>query len=240
MSEDLLTAGIFAAALLYSSVGHGGASGYLAMMAIFNVAPHEMRPAALVLNILVASIGTIRFHRAGAFRWSLFWPFAAASVPCAFLGGLSSLSAGTVKLLMGFVLLFAATRLLRDFTGQASRTLKIPAALAAGAGIGLLSGMTGVGGGILLSPLMLMRGWANARTTCAISAAFIVVNSIAGMLGLMISGVRLPSELVIWSFAALAGGHIGSGLGSRRLDGDALRRLLAVVLIVAGLKMLLT
>ncbi len=239
MSDFLLMAGIFAAAILYSSIGHGGASGYLAVMALFNEAPEAMRPVALILNILVASIGAIRFYRAGAFRWSIFWPFAIASVPCAFLGGASALPATTYKQLVGLVLLFAAFRLFRKPASQPWRTLTLPGALAAGAGIGLLSGLTGVGGGIFLSPLILMMGWADPKTTCGVSAAFIVVNSIAGFLGLMTSGVHLPADLALWTLAALAGGLVGSEFGSRRLAGTTLRRLLSAVLVIAGLKMML-
>jgi uncharacterized membrane protein YfcA len=239
MSDFALVACIFAAALLYSSVGHGGASGYLAVMALFNVAPQSMRPAALILNVLVASIATIRFYRAGSFNWSIFWPLALASVPCAFLGGTRTLPPGIYEQLVGVVLLLAAYRVFRTPVLDASRPVAIPVALVCGAGIGLLSGLTGVGGGIFLSPILLIMGWANAKQTCGVSAAFILLNSIAGALGLLVAGGRPPASISYWTLAAMAGGLIGSDLGSRRLAGPTLRRLMAAVLVIAGLKMIL-
>jgi len=240
MSDILILACLFLAALLYSSVGHGGGSGYLAVMALFGVAPESMRPAALCLNILVASIGTFRFYRADAFSWSHFWPFAIASVPCAFLGGTITLPTTMYKQVVGVVLLYAAYRLFRKPTSDSSRPVPIGVALLCGAGIGLLSGLTGVGGGIFLSPLLILMGWTNTRQTCGVSAAFILVNSISGLLGLVSKGATLPDALPYWLIAAVAGGLIGSDLGSQRLPSPTLRRLLAVVLVIAGLKMIYT
>ena len=239
----LLTLLIFIAALLYSSVGHGGASGYLAAMALFGVAPEMMKPTALVLNLFVASIGTVRYARAGCFSWNIFWPFAVVSIPFAFLGGRWTLPDASYKTILGLVLLFAAWRLALKPSASATPTTKpvvLPLALVFGAGIGLLSGLTGVGGGIFLSPLLLLLGWAEIRKTAGVSAAFILVNSVAGLLGHWQSVKSLPGDIIWWAPAAFVGGLIGAELGSRRLTPLLMRRLLAAVLVVAGLKMLLT
>jgi len=238
----LLTLLIFIAALLYSSVGHGGASGYLAAMALFGLAPEVMKPTALVLNLFVASIGTVRYARAGCFSWNIFWPFAVLSIPCAFLGGMWKLPDASYKIILGIVLLFAAWRLAFQISASANPVQKpivLPLALFFGAGIGLLSGLTGIGGGIFLSPLLLFMGWAEIRKTAGVSAAFILVNSVAGLLGHWHSVKSLPSDIVWWVVAAFAGGLLGAELGSRRLSPLLMRRLLATVLLVAGVKMLL-
>lgn len=240
MTDVALILCIFAAALLYSSVGHAGASGYLAAMALFNIAPDSMRPAALVLNILVAMIGTVRFHRAGCFSWSLFWPFALVSIPCAFVGGTLTLPNPVYKWIVGVVLMFAAYRLWRKPISDASRTVPVWVALVCGGAIGLLSGLIGVGGGIFLSPLLLLMGWADTRTTAGVSVAFILVNSIAGIIGLVSQGAQFPAQLPYWTAAAIIGGAIGSELGSRRLASPTLRRLMAVVLVIAAIKLLLS
>ena len=234
-----LCALVFVAALLYSMVGHAGASGYLAAMALVGVAPAVMKPTALTLNILVATVGTVQFVRAGRFSWSLFWPFALGSVPFAFLGGSLALPIPLYKRLLALVLLYAATRLFRTSTGSGaeSRALRRPIAVASGAGIGFLSGLTGVGGGIFLSPLMNIMGWADARRTAGVSIAFILVNSVSGLLGHLSSVRFLPREIGILAGVALVGGFIGSTLGSRRLPNPVLRRLLAVVLLVAAAKL---
>ena len=239
----LLTCLIFIAALLYASVGHAGASGYLAAMALFSVAPEEMKPTALVLNLLVASVGTMRYARAGCFAWNIFWPFAVLSIPFAFLGGMWKLPVATYKLILGTVLLFAAWRLAIKQSAQAPMTQKpivLPLALALGALIGLLSGLTGVGGGIFLSPVLLLLGWADVRRTAGVSIVFILVNSAAGLLGHIESVKSLPHQVVWWAPAAFIGGLVGAELGSHRLTPLLMRRMLAVVLVVAGLKMLLS
>ena len=233
---------IFLAALLYSSVGHGGASGYLAAMALVGVAPEAMKPVALSLNILVSSIALARFHRVNAFQWKLFWPFAATSIPMAFAGGMLSLSAGAYKSLVGAVLVFAAIQMFRAASGQPVHEPKppvVPVALGAGAGIGFLSGATGVGGGIFLSPLLILAGWATARNTAGVSAAFILSNSASGLLGHWASIRYIPEQIWILAAAAVAGGLIGSTVGSRKLSNALLRRTLAVVLAVAGLKFII-
>jgi uncharacterized protein len=232
---------IFAAALLYSSVGHAGASGYLAAMALFGVAPDVMKPTALVLNILVAAIATVKFYRAGCFSWSMFWPFALGSVPFAFIGGAISLPGYLYKPVVGIVLFYAAYRLLApssDANSKQLKTVPIAWALVLGISIGLLSGLTGVGGGIFLSPVLLFMGWAEARQTAGISAPFILLNSIAGLSGHLFSISTLPSAIPIWAVAAIAGGSIGADYGSRRFGNILIKRLLAAVLVIAGFKML--
>ncbi|MCA1567820.1 MAG: sulfite exporter TauE/SafE family protein [Acidobacteria bacterium] len=233
---------ILAAAALYSSVGHAGASGYLAAMALFGLAPATMKPAALCLNVLVATIATFRFRRAGCFHWPLFWPFAVASLPLAFVGGAITLPTTIYKQVVGLTLLYAAVRLFLYTRAKAEAAATRPAPLAAavlsGGLIGLLSGLTGVGGGIFLSPLLLLMGWADTRRTAGVSAAFILVNSIAGLLGNLTNQQTLPPALPYFALAAIGGGVIGSEFGSRRLANVTIRRLLAVVLVVAGVKMI--
>jgi hypothetical protein len=235
---------ILAAATLYSSVGHGGASGYLAAMALFGLAPASMKPAALCLNILVATIATFRFRRAGCFHWPLFWPFAVASLPLAFVGGAITLPTTIYKQVVGLTLLYAAVRLLLYTRAKAEATVAtrtsppLAAAMLSGGLIGLLSGLTGVGGGIFLSPLLLLMRWADTRRTAGVSAAFILVNSIAGLLGNLTNRQTLPHALPYFALAAIVGGVIGSEFGSRRLASVTIRRLLAVVLVVAGVKMI--
>lgn len=241
--EDLLLALLIGmAALLYSSVGHAGASGYLAAMALLGVAPAVMKPAALALNVLVASIATVKFQRAGAFSWRIFWPLAITSIPCAWLGGTLALPGHIFKPVVGAVLLFAAWQLFRTAATpvvvaarEPSRWLLMPI----GAGLGLLSGLTGVGGGIFLSPLLLLLGWAETRVVSGIAALFILVNSMAGLAGTLQTGATLPPALPLWAAAAAIGGWIGASYGSKKLAGTTIRRLLALVLVIAGGKMLL-
>jgi uncharacterized membrane protein YfcA len=230
-----LTAAVFAVALLYSSVGHAGASGYLAVMALAGLAPAVIKPTALVLNILVASIGTWQFWRAGHFSWRLFWPFAVLAVPCAFVGGRLSLPAETFRLLLGVVLLASAARfLVRPAETDNPRPPARPVALGVGAGLGLLAGLTGTGGGIFLTPLLLMMRWARTKEAAAVSALFILVNSTAGLLGNLSATRSVPALAAPLAVAAVAGGVVGSYCGSRRFPAAAVRRLLAAVLLVAG------
>jgi uncharacterized membrane protein YfcA len=235
---------ILAAAMLYSSVGHAGASGYLAAMALFGLAPAVMKPTALTLNILVATIATVKFHRAGCFSWRLLLPFAAASIPFAFIGGYITLPGHWYKTLVGVILLFAAFRLFRVAHKATDQTevKQIPlwAGLLSGAVIGLLAGFTGTGGGIFLSPLLLFMGWAETRQSSGLSAAFILVNSIAGLLGNVSSVGALPGSIFVFAPAAIVGGLVGAEYGSKHIAGANLRRLLAVVLIIAGLKLIFT
>ncbi|MGH8560378.1 MAG: sulfite exporter TauE/SafE family protein [Nevskiales bacterium] len=237
----LLTAGIFFIALLYSSVGHAGASGYIAVMSLLSVAPAVIKPTALVLNIMVATIGTVQFWRAGHFSWRLFWPFALLSVPFAFVGGYINLPAHLFKVLVGCILLYSAARfLLKPPPEQAPNTPPLPLALSFGAGIGLLSGLTGTGGGIFLTPLLLLMHWARAKSAAAVSALFILLNSISGLLGNLSSTRQFPTFALVLLVAAATGGLIGSYFGSRRFDPAVIKRFLAVVLLIAGCKLILT
>jgi len=240
----LLAAGMLLAAFGYAAVGHGGASAYLAAMALAGMAPQQMRPVALLLNILVASLATWKFYRAGHFRWRLFWPFAAVSLPLAYVGGAISLPGQAYKVLVGMVLLYAAWQLWRSGRqGEEMRALHEPpiaAAMAIGAVMGLLAGLTGVGGGIFLSPLLLMLGWAGTKQTSAVAAPFILANSAAGLAAVSVTGgASLPGYVWILAPVVLAGGWLGAEYGSRRFANPLVRRVLAVVLALAGAKMIL-
>ncbi len=241
VSETIAIALLFLiGAALYSSVGHGGASSYLAVMGLFSLSPEVMKPTALALNILVATVATIKFYRAGLFKWELFWPFAVVSIPAAFVGGATMLSARAYKILVGIVLLYAAVWLFRSSLRQATTEPHAPplwAALISGLVIGFLSGITGVGGGIFLSPLLLYMGWSEMRATSAIAAPFILVNSIAGLFGHLSSVSHLPSNIPVWGAAVLIGGWVGATYGSKRAPTPMLRQLLSLVLIVAGVKL---
>lgn len=237
----LLVGGIFAVAFLYSSVGHAGASGYIAVMSLCGLTAVFIRPTALVLNILVASVGAVQFWRAGHFSWRLFWPFAALSVPCAFLGGYLHVSSPVLKPLLGAVLLVSAGRLfLRHGDPAQTMAPSVGLSLSTGAGIGFLSGLTGTGGGIFLTPLLLFCGWTYTRRAAAVSVLFILVNSVAGLIGYLTSGRPVPRDA--WWLAAVAvlAGTIGSYLGSRRLPVRAISLLLATVLVIAALKLIFT
>lgn len=237
----ILTAGVFTVAILYSSVGHAGASGYIAVMSLLSVAPPEIRPIALTLNILVASIGTWQFWRAGHFSWSLFWPFALLSVPAAFIGGYLNLPTHIFKVLVGIVLLFSAAQfLLRPPAEADPKRPPVTVAVAIGGILGLLSGLTGTGGGIFLTPLLILLGWARTKSAAAVSAPFILLNSASGLLGNLSATKSFPSFAVVLLIAAVIGGSIGSYFGSRRLPHMAIKRLLAVVLTIAGFKLILT
>lgn len=228
-------------ALLYSSVGHAGASGYLAAMALFDVAPAQMKPIALVLNAVVAVIGAWNFWRGGWFRWRLFWPFALTSIPAALIGGAVTLPDIYYRPLVGAVLVYSGIRLLLPVAHNEAvpRPPSVPVALIAGGVLGLLSGLTGVGGGIFLSPLVVLAGWGTVREASGVAAPFILVNSIAGLAGRGLVVTTLPAAIPLWLLGVIAGGALGSWLGSRRLPTLSIRRLLAVVLLLAGGKMLL-
>jgi len=238
-----LAAGMLVAAFAYASVGHGGASAYIAAMALAGIAPAEMRPIALSLNLLVSGIATYKFARAGYFRWRLFWPFAAVSVPLAFVGGAITLPGHAYKVLVGVVLIYAAWQLWRSAkAGEEMREVRQPPvvlAMAVGAILGLLSGLTGVGGGIFLSPLLLIAGWAGTKQTSAVAAPFILVNSIAGLAaGFTMKSATLPPQIWMLALAVLVGGWLGAEYGSRRFTNPFIRRMLAIVLALAGAKML--
>jgi uncharacterized membrane protein YfcA len=226
---------------LYSSVGHAGASGYIATMTLFGLAPAIIRPTALVLNILVAIIGSFQFWRAGHFSWKLFWPFALFSVPAAYVGGYLQPSAGVLRILIGLVLLFSAARLIfRRSDPPETNPPGKPLAVGVGAGLGLLSGLTGTGGGIFLTPLLLFCKWAPIKKASAVSALFILVNSIGGLVGYFAAKRSIPDLGIYLAIPAIAGGTIGSYLGSRRLPVRGIAIFLATVLTIAGIKLFLT
>ena len=240
----LLASGMLVAAFLYSAVGHGGASAYIAAMALAGIAPAEMRPLALQLNVLVSALAAFKFYRAGHFRWPLFWPFAAVSVPAAYLGGAITLPGNAYKILVGVVLLYAGWQLWWSArAGEELRPLRklpVPLAMAIGAVLGVLSGLTGVGGGIFLSPLLLLLGWAGTKQTSAVAAPFILVNSLAALAAGFVRNPTLPPDYALWRLAVgLAGGWAGAEYGSRRFANPLIRQVLAVVLAIAGGKMVL-
>src|SRR5947209_101343 len=228
-------------AFLYSSVGHAGASGYIATMTLFGVAPTIIRPTALVLNILVASIGAFQFWRAGHFSWKLLWPFALLSIPAAYLGGYLQPSASILRILIGIVLLFSAARLVfRRSDPSQTAVPSRPMAVSVGAGLGFLAGLTGTGGGIFLTPLLLFCRWAHIRQAAAVSALFIWVNSIAGLIGYFTAVHSVPTLGIVLGAAAIVGGFVGSRLGSRHFPTRTISILLAIVLTIAGAKLIFT
>jgi uncharacterized membrane protein YfcA len=244
--HDIAMIGIyfFFIALLYSTVGHAGASGYLATMALLSFPPTVMKPTALVLNIIVALVTTVRFARAGYFSWRLFWPFALASVPMAYLGGGMHVDTTIYKILVGIALVFAALHLVlrskvaSDDPGHAAYP-GIGVSLAVGGGLGFLSGLTGVGGGIFLSPVLIILHWAGLRRTAAVAAAFILLNSISGLTGYLHKGGAFPEHIAFWSVAVVSGGYIGSTLGATKFNSPVLRVLLGIMLGMAGMKLAL-
>ena len=236
----LILLAIFIVAVLYSSVGHGGASGYLAVMALFAVPQATTRPSALLLNVFVAGVGSIQFYRAGFFSWRTFLPFAITSIPFAYIGGTITLPTTTYKIVLGVVLVVAAIRLAWNWKSDAdTRQPNIWIALVIGAIIGLLSGLVGVGGGIFLTPILLLMNWSETKRAAGVSAMFILVNSISGLAGNFSQLISLPANVWFWVAAAVAGGLIGSTLGAKRFDSLTLRRLLAIVLLFAGVKLIL-
>jgi uncharacterized membrane protein YfcA len=240
-----LTIAIGLVALLYASVGHAGATGYIAVMTLFGIEPEVIRPTALVLNVLVATIATVQFFRAGHFRAGLFWPLAATSVPCALVGGSLRLPTGAFEKLVGIVLAVSAVRLVREAWSAGGATADAspsgpparPAMALLGSGIGLLSGLTGVGGGVFLTPVLLALGAAPVKQIAAITAPFILVNSLAGLAGGVIAGRALPPVSLPVVAAAVLGGAIGAHLGAVRLPVRALQLLMAAVLVIASVKL---
>jgi uncharacterized membrane protein YfcA len=234
----LLAAAIFVVALLYSCVGHAGASGYIAVLTLFGFGVEVIRPTALVLNILVAAIGFIQWWRGGHFVWSLFWPFALLSAPAAFFGGWLHIPAQYLKILIGLVLWFSAWRLIcrKEDPPDIKRPTRTTA-VASGVGIGFLSGLTGTGGGIFLTPLMLFCRWAKVKEAAAVSSLFILVNSSSGLAGYVKSERELPDFAWPLAVVVAVGGFLGSRLGSRHLPSRAIALLLAAVLLIAGAKL---
>lgn len=228
-------------AMLYASVGHGGASGYLAVMALFSLAPESLKPTALILNIVVAGVGTWMYLSAGQFSWKVFWPFVVTSIPASFMGGYFSLPPELYRPALGLVLFFAAWRLFvrRKTDDFEPDSPGIPLAMVVGAVLGFASGLIGVGGGIFLSPLMILLRWAKVREVSGIAALFILVNSISGLLGHVSSLQHVPDYAPLLAVVALVGGSIGALSGSRHLPVSAILKAMSIMLFMAGGKMFL-
>ena len=230
---------LFIVAFLYASVGHGGASGYLALMALFGFSAAIMKSSALVLNIFVSLISFYQYYKGGHFRWKLFLPFIITSIPASFIGAYITLDSMMYKKILGVLLIFPILRLL-GIIGKESETIrevKIVWALIIGGIIGLLSGMIGIGGGIILSPVILLFHWGNMKETAAVSALFIFVNSLAGLLGLMAQGTLIDSHIYLWLIVAIAGGITGAYVGRKLLSNKALKAILALVMVIASVKL---
>lgn len=239
ISSLLLAACMFFGAALYTSVGHAGASAYIALMALFGLAPAVMRPTALALNILVAGFTSFRYLRAGLFRWRTVWPFLIGAIPMAFIGGAIQLPGQYYRPIVGTVLLISGVRFLWPRELKATQEPRDPPVIigvTCGAGIGFLSGLTGTGGGIFLSPLLLFAGWSETRSASGVAAVFILANSIAGLIGNIAIVKALPPDLPLYAAAVLLGAVIGTTLGIRWRT-EIVLRALGVVLIIAGLKL---
>lgn len=227
-------------AFLYSSVGHGGASGYLALMAIFAFPISVMKPSALLLNLFVSGISFFFYYKKDFFKFKLFYPFAITSVPAAFIGGMIPLENSFYKILLGIVLILAAMRLFGFFNSKEKESVKIniPIAMGIGFGIGLLSGMLGIGGGIILSPILLLLGWATLKETAAISSLFIFVNSVAGLSGYFMEDKTFPTESFYLVPIAVFGGMLGAYYGSGYFSNKVLKYVLAIVILLASVKLI--
>jgi uncharacterized membrane protein YfcA len=233
---------LFVVAFLYASVGHGGASGYLALMAIYGIAPEEMKPTALMLNLFVSMTAFIQFFRGKYFNLKLFLPLALASVPMAFIGGMITIDARLYKTILGVLLLIAVARFFftRNTKPEEMQPYHIPVAIAIGAVIGLLSGMIGIGGGIILSPVLLLLKWTDQKQTAAISALFIFVNSLSGLFGQFTQGIVFTSQMLVMVIIAFAGGLLGAYFGALKFRQHILKNVLAMVLLLAAYKLLFT
>lgn len=233
---------LFVVAFLYASVGHGGASGYLALMAIYGFAPEVMKPTALLLNLFVSLMAFLQFYRGRHFNWKIFLPLALASIPLAYLGGTMGLESGLYKKILGLLLLFPVARFF--FMKQEAeiniKPSKAAGSVAIGGGIGFLSGLIGIGGGIILSPILLLLKWADQKQTAAISALFIFVNSLSGLTGQLSKGIQFSPEMVGMVLIAFTGGCIGAWLGSLKFRQAVLKNILAAVLSLASFKLLFT
>jgi uncharacterized membrane protein YfcA len=246
MHVDLLLAALFfVVAILYSSVGHAGASGYIAAMALLGFAPEQVRPTALALNLLVGGIGLFRWWRGGHVRWRNVLPFVLASAPAAFLSAQIKLPRESYALLLGLVLLVAAigvfhhaARAETEDAQSAGRNVPWLPALLVGTSIGVLSGLTGTGGAIFLTPLLLFARWMPTREASGTSVAFVWINSLTGLFGLLHSGQSLPSQLPMWLGVVAVGALIGTQMGLHWLPVRGLRRMLGVVLLIAAAKLL--
>lgn len=240
MVDFIFLAILFGVAILYSSVGHGGASGYLALMALFGISTVVMRPSALVLNLFVSAISFYSFYRNNHFKFSLLWPFIVTSVPFSFWGGTISIEPKIYKVILGIFLFIAILRMFASPKKTKEHLKQINRPIAAGIGIflGFLSGLIGIGGGIILSPILLLLGWANMKQTAAVSAAFIFVNSSAGLSGMLLQEASFDPGIAYMVLASVAGGLIGSNLGSFRFSNTHLQYALGVVLFFASIKLI--
>lgn len=231
---------LFIVAFLYASVGHGGASGYLALMALFGFSALTMKSSALLLNVFVSLIAFYQYYKGGYFKWKLFLPFIITSVPASFIGAYITVDALIYKRILGVLLIFPVLRLL-GVLGKESDTIREIQwfwALIIGSVIGLLSGMIGIGGGIILSPVILLLHWGDMKQTAAVSALFIFVNSVAGLGGLLVKGIVIDSYVFLWIPVAIAGGMAGAYFARKQFKNKVLKVLLAVVLLIAGIKLL--
>ncbi len=233
---------LFLVAFLYASVGHGGASGYLALMAIFGITPDVMKPTALLLNLFVSFTAFIQFYRGKHFLWKIFWPLAIASIPMSFIGGLIVLDGSIYKKILGLLLLIPILRFLffKNVTVLKINAASIGLSLLIGGSIGLLSGLIGIGGGIILSPVLLLLKWTDQKQTAAISALFIFVNSLAGLAGQFTKGIHFSTNMYLYVVIAFTGGILGAYFGSLRFKQTILKNILATVLILAAYKLLFT
>jgi len=226
-------------AFLYASVGHGGASGYLALMAIFSFAPETMKPTALLLNLFIAGIAFYYYYKAGYFNKNLFLPFAIASIPFAFLGGMIAIDASIYKNILGVLLIFAILKMLNVFGRESAfiKDLKLWQGLVVGGIIGFFSGLIGIGGGIILTPIILLLHWGKMKEAAAVSALFILVNSASGLVGQFTSGATIPPQSLVLVGVALIGGFLGGYHGSKKFNNKSLRYMLVFVLIIASAKL---
>jgi uncharacterized membrane protein YfcA len=240
MTDFLFFSLVFLMAVLYSSVGHGGASGYLALMALFSFPPDFMRPTALVLNIFVSSIAFYSFYRSGHFRLKLLLHFIVTSLPFSFLGGMLSINPKIYKIILGLFLLVAVARIFfrPQNKDREMKQINQPLALGIGAILGFLSGLIGIGGGIILSPILILLRWADIKQTAAVSAAFIIVNSVSGLLGQSVNSFSLAPQSTIMLVVAIAGGISGSYLGSAKASSRVLLMALSSVLVFASFKLI--
>ena len=242
MSVELFYVILFLVAFLYAAVGHGGASGYLALMAIYGIAPEEMKPTALVLNLFVSITSFTHYYRGDYFKYKIFIPMAAASIPLAFIGGMITVEENIYKRILGVLLLFPILRFFffKNVEDNELKSHKVSIAIFIGGIVGLLSGMIGIGGGIILSPILLLLHWTNQKQTAAISAAFIFVNSVAGLGGMLTQGISFTKDMVLYVIVAFIGGFLGAYLGAKRFNHNVLKYVLATVLLLASYKLIFT
>lgn len=233
---------LFLVAFLYSSVGHGGASGYLALMAIFSIAPEVMKPTALLLNLFVSLTSFIQFYRGKHFKWKIFLPFAIASIPLSFIGGMVHVDGTIYKKILGILLLIPIIRFLffSNIKVDETRKANIGLSLVVGAFIGFLSGLIGIGGGIILSPILLLLKWTDQKQTAAISALFIFVNSLSGLAGQLTKGISFSADMFTYVGIAFVGGLLGAYFGALKFKQTVLQYVLASVLMLACYKLLFT